>query len=271
MSQARRAWLRSSGIVAVLLGTVAGAQAEEPKLADTPPATTEETTADSALTAPPTAAPTSSPSASSESGLRGDGRIIGFVSTPYGGNQDGSGLGFGIGVNFGWGMIPITLGFDLLTDFLGGASSLENVQTGNTYTPVRQNRTDKAYFFDLSLRLQPSDWWARPYLEGVVGTKLLSTQYTLSFPNSGTSTSSVTDHDWAGSIGWGAGVDFGGISSGKVDLMLGVRRLNGGEATFSREVDAGNGPTTVQYRAPTSTTFWMLGVVGSFGGESAAR
>jgi hypothetical protein len=195
---------------------------------------------------------------------RGDGRIIGFVSTPFGGNQDGTGVGFGIAANVGWGKIPVTFGFDVMTAFLGEASSVENLQTGDTVSAVRRDRSDKIYFLDLSLRLQPVSWWARPYLEGVVGTKLLETKYTLSFLGGGTSTSAITDHDWAGSIGWGAGVDLGS-PEGRLDLMLGVRRLSGASASFSRAVDS-RGNAIVRYDSPTSTTFWMIGLVGTFGG-----
>ena len=207
--------------------------------------------------------------ASPGSPLRGDGRLIGFVSTPFGGNQDGSGVGFGVAANIGWGQFPASIGFDVMTAFLGDASSTESLRTGNTVTAVRRDRSDKAYFFDLSLRLQPVRWWARPYVEGVVGTKMLETKYTLSFPDSGASTSAVTDHDWAGSIGWGAGVDLGSLQGG-VFLTLGVRRLNGANASFSRAIDAG-GNTVVRYDSPTSTTFWMLGLAGAFGSQGASQ
>lgn len=208
-------------------------------------------------------------SASPSSPLRGDGRIIGFVSTPFGGNQNGTGVGFGVAANIGWSQIPVSVGFDVMTAFLGDASSDENLQTGNTVTAVRRDRSDKTYFLDLSLRLQPASWWARPYLEGVVGTKMLETKYTLSFPNSGTSTSAIADHDWVGSIGWGAGVDLGSVTGG-IFLTIGVRRLNGANASFSRAIDAG-GNTVVRYDSPTSTTFWMLGLAGAFGGQGAGR
>jgi hypothetical protein len=50
-----------------------------------------------------------------------------------------------------------------------------------------------------------------------------------------------------------------------LDLMLGVRRLSGASASFSRAVDS-RGNAIVRYDSPTSTTFWMIGLVGTFGG-----
>jgi hypothetical protein len=228
--------------------------------------TAETPTAGAAPSVPPPGPPPAPPPASNGTPLRGDARIVGFISTPFGGNLDGTGAGFGIAANFGWGKIPLTFGIDVMTAYFGSSTSVENYQTGDTVTTVRRDRTDKDYFLDLSVRLQPIDWWARPYLEGVAGTKLLETDYNLSIIDTDTTTSTQSDHDWAGSIGWGAGLDLGGTQTHAIGFTLGVRRLNGATASFSRTLDMSN--TAVHYTSPTSTTFWMMGVLGCFGGSA---
>ena len=197
-----------------------------------------------------------------ESLLRGDARILGFVAAPFEGNQSGTALGFGLGVNVGLQRIPITLGVDLLTAFWGSQTSRLQVQAGNVFVPVDRTRDDHGYFLDFSVRAQPIAWFVRPYLEGVVGTKLLATTYSLSFPNSGTSTSKDTDHDWAGSIGWGAGLDLGNVHS--LNVRVGFRRLHGAEASFSRTTRADD-DVVVHYTTPTSCMIYMLGLSGTFG------
>jgi hypothetical protein len=119
------------------------------------------------------------------------------------------------------------------------------------------------------LRLQPTDWWVRPYLEGVIGTKDLFTKYTLQVAGSSDKTES-SDSDWAGSIGWGLGVDLGLNASRSTGLTLGVRRLSGARASFSREVP-GAGAEAVHYTSPTSATFWMIGVVSTWGDAGTPR
>lgn len=200
--------------------------------------------------------------------LHGDARLVGLISTPFGGNLDDPGYGFGIAAGLGWGKLPLLVGFDVMTAFLGDTRSLQYVQTGSTTTPIELNRSDKIYYFDLSLRLEPVDWWVRPYLEGVIGTKVLFTKYTLSVPGSSSATES-SDSDWAGSIGWGLGVDLGLNKSGSTGLTLGVRRLSGARASFTREVVGTDG--AVHYSSPTSTMFWMIGFVTTFGDTGPAR
>jgi hypothetical protein len=194
----------------------------------------------------------------------GSGGIIGFIGAPFGGNASNTAYGFSIAANIGWRNIPLTLGFDVMTAFYGSASSEMAIPAGNTYVTAIQTRSDSAYFLDLSLRLQPPIWVARPYLEGVVGTKLLKTEYSLSFPANNASTSTIADHDWAGSIGWGAGVDFGSPANGGVNLTLGLRRLTGANASFSRAIDPA-GKVVMHYSTPTSTIFYMVGIIGTFG------
>ncbi|HVY26180.1 MAG TPA: hypothetical protein VHB79_06490 [Polyangiaceae bacterium] len=200
--------------------------------------------------------------------LHGDGKLVGLISTPFGGNLDDPGYGFSIAAGFGWGKLPLLVGFDVMTAFLGDTRSLQYVQTGNTTTTIQLDRSDSIYYFDLSLRLEPIDWWVRPYLEGVIGTKILFTKYTLSAAGSSSATES-SDSDWAGSVGWGLGVDLGLNKSGSTGLSLGVRRLSGARASFSREVAGTDG--AVHYSSPTSAMFWMIGFVTTFGDVGTAR
>jgi len=204
-----------------------------------------------------------------ESAVRGDARIVGFAAAPFGGNSSGAAIGFGLGVNLGLQRIPLTLGFDVMTAFWNSQTSRILVRTGDNLVPVDRTRDDHGYFFDVSLRAQPIDWFVRPYFEGFVGSKLLATSYSLSFPQTGTSTSTETDHDWAGSIGWGAGFDIGKTRTASINLTVGFRRLTGGEASYSRTVPT-NENAVVRYTTPTSFMIYMLGLSGSFGVASSA-
>ena len=156
-----------------------------------------------------------------ESPVRGGARVVGFLATPFGGNQAGAAPGFGFEGSLGLQHIPLTIGFDLMVAFWGSETSHTRVRAGDALVPVDRERTDHGYFMDLSLRLQPIDWLVRPYLEGFVGSKLLETKYSLSFPNTGTSTENVSDHDWSGSIGWGAGVDIYGFTLARAQSRTG--------------------------------------------------
>ena len=196
--------------------------------------------------------------------VRADTRITGFVATPFGGTTSNAGIGFGVGVNVGLQRIPVTLGVDLLTAYWGNSNSRILVRAGDALVPVDRTREDTSYLLNTSLRVQPVYWRFRPYLEGFVGTKLLQTRYSLSFPDTGTSTNTVSEHDWAGSIGWGAGLDIGSIASGSLNFTMGFRRLSGAEASFSRALDAA-GDVIVHYTTPTSCMIYMLGLMGSFG------
>jgi hypothetical protein len=218
--------------------------------------------------APEQSALSAAPAAPPPSQLRGDARIVGFVATPFGGNTGGAAIGFGVQGNVGWGRIPITIGVDVMTAYFGTETSQVLVQAGDTWVTADRNREDLSYFLDASVRLQPIDWRVRPYAEGFVGTKLLETHYSLSFPDSGTSTDTVSDHAWAGSIGWGVGIDFSNVMSQSLGFTLGVRRLSGSEASFSRSADV-NGNVIVRYTAPTSCMLYMLGLMGTFGATSA--
>jgi hypothetical protein len=201
-----------------------------------------------------------------ESPLRGGAWIVGFVASPLAGNEVGTALGFGLGAYLGLQHIPLTLGFDFMSAFWGSDTSHTQVRAGAALVPVDRTREDRGYFLDTYLRLQPIDWLIKPYLEGFVGTKLLATKYSLAFPNTGTSTDATSVGDWAGSIGWGAGLDLGNL--GPASFTLGFRRLTGGEASYSRAIDA-DGEVLVRYTTSTSCMIYMLGVSGSFGVASS--
>ncbi|HEX3854211.1 MAG TPA: hypothetical protein VHW01_24780, partial [Polyangiaceae bacterium] len=113
----------------------------------------------------------------------GDARIIGLIATAFGNNPDGPGIGFGVAVNVGHGHIPLTVGIDVTTVYLGTQTSQTQVRTGDTLVALDRSREDLAYLLDTSLRFAPLDGWFRPYLEGVLGAKLLQTKYSLSFPD----------------------------------------------------------------------------------------
>lgn len=202
-----------------------------------------------------------------ESLLRGGPRLVGFYASSFGGDTGDGALGWGLAADLGLQRIPITVGVDVMTAYWGSSTSRMQVRAGNVLVPVDRTRDDISYFLDTSLRLQPIGWLLRPYLEGFVGAKLLKTRYSLSFPDSGSSTSTDSEHDWASTIGWGAGLDLG---TAQVSLTIGFRRVSGSEASFSRAASA-NGDAIVQYTAPTSCMMYMLGLTSTFGVASSAR
>jgi len=213
---------------------------------------------------PSTAAPDAA-KAQAESPLRGDARLVGFYASSFGGESGDGALGWGLAGDLGLQHIPITVGFDVMTAYWGSSTSRQQVRAGNVLLPVDRTREDISYFLDTSLRLQPIGWLVRPYLEGFVGAKLLKTRYSLAFPDSGKSTSTDSEHAWASTIGWGAGLDLG---SARASLTIGFRRVSGSEASFSRAADA-NGDVVVHYSAPTSCMIYMLGLTSSFGAASS--
>jgi hypothetical protein len=139
-----------------------------------------------------------------------------------------------------------------------------SVRLGDSTVSVDETRSDNTVFFDTWLRAQPPYWWIRPYLEGIAGLKQIYTQYSLDFPSGSGSTTTTTDQTATWTLGYGAGVDImvaqadGGSKA--VFVTLGIRRLDGGRASFTRGADAASANRVVTFDVPTDTTMVFLGI-----------
>lgn len=201
--------------------------------------------------------------------LRGEAQLVGFVSKILDRPDLDVGWGPGILVGGGWGKLPFTAGVDFMVAYWHTQSTTVALQAGNRQLLADLTREDVTFFLDLWLRIQPIDWPVRPYIEGFVGTKLLRSNYSLRLVGSATSTEMTTDHDWSNSVGWGAGIDFLGLQPSRTSVTLGIRRLNGGTASFGRSaITASRESTAVEYDSATSAMFYMIGFIGQFGGDS---
>jgi hypothetical protein len=187
--------------------------------------------------------------------LRGEAQIKGIYAVPHGGETDRTGFGLGAQLGLGWGKIPLTAGFDL--SYVNWSSSVAYREIENA--TVRIDADDVTNFADLWLRLQPPFWPVRPYFEVFYGTQLVKTEYEISV-GSALPSEGVSDQDWASSRGFGAGIDFVGLSEDSYAVFLGVRRVTGGFATFRREVDGDGTPTIVTFTEPTSSMLYSVGL-----------
>ena len=190
--------------------------------------------------------------------LRGEAELAAFLVTPFEGRGGHIGIGWRALFGIGWTHIPLTLGFDFQSAYFGSARSRASIDTPGGTLFVDKKRDDTAHFIDSFLRLQPPYWWVRPYVEAVVGAKLLRTEYSLTFVNGSGAANTVSDSEWAHTLGIGAGVDLPVLGSGAF-LTLGVRFLAGGHARYTRPVSP-NSDDVVQYDTTTSTTLFSLGV-----------
>jgi hypothetical protein len=190
--------------------------------------------------------------------------LVGFISVPLGANSEGVQGGFGLSFGAGWGLIPLTLGIDLMSAWGGTESPPATVSSSQP--PAKVESQDTTYYFDAWARLQPPFYWLRPYLEGFAGTKLLQSSYSLYFAASDSSTDKTTSSRWASSLGWGVGVDVGWPGAeNTIKLTVGFRRLYGGDASFTRTATVNGASEVVTVNVPTSVTLWMIGATGSFG------
>jgi len=163
-----------------------------------------------------------------------------------------------------WQELPLSAGLDFQGIRWGRASSSITVQLGDQQARLEESRADQTIIFDTWLRLEPTRWRVRPYLEGFIGLKMLDTQYSLSFPDGNGTTTSVTDQAAASNYGFGVGVKVllvhtSDDSGSALFATLGVRQLYGSNASFTRTPDSSSVNQTVSFDVPTRSTLFLLG------------
>jgi hypothetical protein len=199
--------------------------------------------------------------------LRVDAAVEGVMAKPFEGARSISDWGYGLMLSGGvhWKDLPISVGVDLVGIRWGRSTSLVDVQLGDTTAALEETRLDQTILFDSWLRLQPQTWRVRPFVEGLLGLKLLDTKYSLAFAAGDGETSTVTDQSSASSIGWGAGVDvlLANASDGTgsaVFATLGVREIGGSRASFSRVQESAGMTQAVRFDVATHSTLILLGI-----------
>ena len=201
--------------------------------------------------------------------VRAELRALGALSLP---RQSGGFLGLGAGASVGvaWSTIPLTLGFELMG--FRGLTVREDTRLaidGALY-PVTTRRTDHPFLFDLWLRMQPTFWFLRPYVEGFVGEQMLSTEYQIAFTH-GEGTITLKDQrGWLKTIGWGLGVEINlGGTARSAALMLGFRQTYVDVARFTRTVRTERGDVPTERRVPLGSTLLTIGIElhSDFGGS----
>jgi hypothetical protein len=198
------------------------------------------------------------------SSLRGSVSFSGLLVVPAQ-SLGAASAGFQIGAGLGWGWIPLQLG----VDFGFSAAWPERFHSSLVDLPdirVEVERQDKLYFINAWLRLQPSSLpFVLPYFEGFAGTKLLQTEYTLSFSGGEGATSQTFDRDWTRSLGWGAGAEITFTrDSPRIFLTLGVRRLYSDAASFTQTTRSPLGESRTRVEVPLDSWLVSLGFSGRF-------
>jgi hypothetical protein len=216
----------------------------------------------------PTTLPDDNPKAAGDSNyepspIRFEGEFVGLFAFPF----DGSSPAFGFAATYGvgWGAFPVMLGVDFMTaNRLGTGTSQANIVVNDQMQVVTNTAKVRTYYFDAWLRVQPPRWRVRPYAEGILGTKLVQTQYTQTFGEAGANAVVGSDSAWSGSIGWGVGVDFLDLisDSANLSLTLGVRRLTGADVSIEVPAFVDGADIVTKHTVRTSVTIVMLGISG---------
>jgi hypothetical protein len=198
------------------------------------------------------------------SGIRFEGEFVSLLAFPF----DGSTPAFGFGATYGigWGALPVMLGLDFISaNRLGTGTSHANIVVNDQMQIVTNASRVRTYYFDAWLRVQPPRWQVRPYVEGVLGTKLVQTQYSRTFGDA-TSANVVagSDSSWSNSVGWGVGVDFLDLinADANMSLTLGVRRVTGADASIEGPAVVDGSDIVTKHSLRTSVTIVMLGISG---------
>jgi hypothetical protein len=189
-----------------------------------------------------------------------------LTASPFGSTAplDDWGMGAGFIFGIGWGKIPLTVGVDFMALWWGTSTSPALVDLGDRSARVELRRSDNTIFFDAWLRAQPQSWFVRPYLEGVVGWKQVYTDYSLRFVGGSGATDKTTSDAGASTYGFGLGLDvtLAHNDQGAVAFVtLGIRRLSGGRASFTRGPDAVTGDPRSRFEVSTDTTIIQLGII----------
>lgn len=183
-----------------------------------------------------------------------------FVLTPFEAPNGSLGLGWRIALAVGWRRWPFTFGFDFQSAYFDSARSRASIPTRDGMLLGDETRDYTAWFIDSFLRLQPPYWPVRPYFEGIVGAKLLQTKYSLRLDGSSSSTERVSESDWTHTLGVGVGIDLP-VLGDNVWLTIGIRRLQGGRASYSRPSQL-DSDMVIHYETSTDTTIYAIGIAG---------
>lgn len=155
------------------------------------------------------------------------------------------------------------LGVDAGWSYFGTLRGRERWQEGgNSYSQLARQR-DRVRFVDAFLRLQPASWPLRPYVEGVVGLKVVNTVYNTGslLPGEGADEGPVSV---VGSLGVGAGLELALMpprsTGARAYLTMGMRWLRGGEVAYDRWISSALGSQAVRATYATTTVLYTLGI-----------
>lgn len=193
--------------------------------------------------------------------------VTALIAEPFEGAHSLGEWGYGLSLLGGthWRDFPVSFGFDLSAIRWGQAHSVLDTRLGDSTQRLEETRTNQTILMSSWLRLQPVNWPVRPYMEGMLGLKLLETRYSFALVDGTGSTNAVTDQASASNVGFGLGVDAllahtTDGSGSAVFATFGVRRLWGSNASFTRAPDASSVNRTVSFDVPTNTTLILLGI-----------
>jgi hypothetical protein len=190
-----------------------------------------------------------------------------IAAVPYGPSGAGEQLELGFNADFrvGYGPVPLTLGLEL-----GGLFGSQERQRatfddadafgGEIDTTLKRDR--QMMLIDLVLRVQPRQFFLRPYAEGVVGLQITTNHYTAQLTHS----EQVWDEDGVAStsIGWGLGLDI--AFDDTLGLWLGFRRIYGPTLLRSYATLDQLQTPVVRYTQAANVTMFMVGITSMYKG-----
>lgn len=236
------------------------------EMPDTLPASPPKDTAPAGAPAPVAAESDAEPANDEPTpGLRLEAQLLFAMGLPFAGNESGAAFGFGITYGAGWGSIPILIGIDFMSVGRSNSATSRATTTGDGAAwPVTRTSSDRLLDFDLWLRVQPPRWPVRPYAEGLVGAKLVQTNWKIATRDE--VTKSGGDDAWTAAYGWGIGVDFMGLFNAvsTFSLTLGMRRLQGSQVELERPIVSDGRAVVSKRQVATNETIFMAGLCGRY-------
>lgn len=196
---------------------------------------------------------------------------MGFPQGEFGDNVDNIGLGLNAGFNYRIGHSPVLIGasFGFLQYGSVSRSAPLSPDIPELIVDVNTSNNILAAHFVVRYEFGRYESRIRPYAEGLAGIHYLWTQ--TSIDDSDDEISSTNFDDSAGSFGAGGGLLIGlhrtEVGYFRFDLDLGVRLLNGGDASYLTEGSIIRENGTVTYVVTKSSTNLFItnfGVVFSF-------
>jgi hypothetical protein len=201
------------------------------------------------------------PAQADEQGARVEVGIHALTGTPFEGARGGGGSwawGEGVSLAGSYRDWPVSLGLDINFTYFG---TLRGRDQGGT-----ARRRAQVFLGDLFLRLQPVQWRARPYLEGVVGFKSVTDIYTVGavLPDPDYTTNGKKSLVHTVGVGAGVELEIDRNESSRVFLTLGVRWLHGGDVASAKRVARQDDVSFVDAKYATTTTVFTLGAAAEF-------